>query len=261
MTRDSPRRRHPRQCLILLYLWIMPNAAFELAKTLDSWKMSSESAKSARSRSGELDGVQFWRSQASAVELLREVDRMIDSLRRSGQDVTPFEDYVEEYYQAVFSYEVGWQNSAFGAALDAHALNSLRFLGMYWDAASVGVSPLEPAARTGLLGALIEARDALLNLPTLSQAEREYVYRLVDGAHSFIDEHETLGSADLRQHVERVSGALLSVVAQLPDEDSESRQAILSALGRVVHYARGGLQDAAAMAAIAAVALQPAIGA
>jgi hypothetical protein len=239
----------------------MPNAAYELATTLDSWQMTSETAMSARSKDGDLEGVDFWRSQASAVELLREVDRMIESLRRAGQDVTPFEDYVEEYYQAVFSYEVGWKNGALGAALDAHAMRSLRFLGMYWDAASVGVSPLEPAARAGLLGALLEARDALLELPTLSQAEREYVFRLVDGVHSFIDERETLGVADLRKHVERVSGALLAVVAQLPDEDTDGRQAILSALGRVVQYARGGLHDAAAVAAIASVAMQASIGA
>lgn len=175
---------------------------------------------------------------------------MIKSLAGTGQDVAPFEEYLPDFYRAVFSADVGWVDRAHGDPLERHPMNGLKMLGLYWDSASLSVSPLTPESREGLLGALLDARDAILAIPSLSQTEREYVFRLVDGAHSFVDEHEVLGAADLRAHIERVSGALLSVVAQLPENESGERQAVVKALDRIVIFARNSVYDLAAIATV-----------
>lgn len=235
----------------------MSNPAAELADLFDSWVMENERPRFARGGTDDVDQVAFWRGQARAVSLLGQVCSAIDALREAGEDVRGFEPFIEEWHKALFSFDHPWAGNYTGPALRAEALASLRSLGLIlgWSARSRGISTAQVSQ---LHEVLRDARDLLREKSSeLDEVEYLYLARLLSAVEDAIEEHAAGGTIDLREHLDRLNGALVSVAAKLTvDGEEETGRKVWSIALRLVSVYRGVLGDAGQWAAITGLTMQ-----
>lgn len=217
--------------------------------------MKNETPLGARGKGGG-SGAEFWRGQTDAVVLLREVDMLVESMRQAGSDVRGFDPYIVDWHRAVFSVEAHWQQGHNRAAIAPEPLAALRSLALVLDLTRAP-SPAVIASASQLRDLVREARDLVgANADALGKAELQYVYSLLQGVDDLLSEVSALGGVDLREHLDRLNGALVSVAAALAAEGhGETGQKIWSVALRIVGTYRGLLNDAGQWAAITGVTL------
>lgn len=234
----------------------MTNFAIELADLFDEWRMVNASPLDVRHREDD-DEVAFWRRQTHAVGLLESSVRAVTTLKATGQDVRGFEPYIPEWYGALFSISYPWNQSTTTPALRSEAIGALRSLGLI--VSMQGQLRAPASARTGELRGLVADAKALLEAHRgdLEGDEFLYVFRLVGAVEDALADRAALGSINLRDHVDRLNGALLSLGSQLrADGDSEEGSKFLKTALNIVASYRGLLADVSAYAAITGVTLQ-----
>ncbi|OII27540.1 hypothetical protein BIV04_03115 [Frigoribacterium sp. MCBA15_019] len=199
----------------------------------------------------------FWRGQAAAVAAVKDVDAAVESLRAAGADVRAYEPYVTTWYAAVFSEDYPWSQPANAPAVSQNSLLALRGLATTLQFARPSV-PGAVAARANLRGLVSEAREALhANSDELDAAELQYVFTLLTSVDTLLAETAVLGESNLREHIDRLNGALVSVAAKLrADGHEEAGNKLWGVALNIVGVYRGLLNDAGQWAAIASVMLQ-----
>jgi len=234
----------------------MANDATELADLFDEWHMKNWTPLDARSQEGDDDRT-FWARQTRAVGLLESSINAMEELQAAGEDVRGIAPYVNEWYKALFSVDVPWTQVAHTAVLRSEAIGALRNLGLVFDLQSRLTVPSR--AKTDDLRGLVRDAEKLLeeNRDNLDAAELEYVFRLLRAVDGALAEKATLGTVNLREHIDRLNGALVSVASQLTadGQDAAGAKVWKLALGIVATY-RGLVADVAAYAAITGVSLQ-----
>ncbi len=229
------------------------NAAQELAELLVSWQQSQSAAWETRVAVAQgHDTLTAWRTHARAGGLLREVDRALESMRDANMPTEAFDPWVEAWHAAVFAYPAGWNERSNAPAIDPAPLSSLQALGLVLDLNAL--PPVDEARRETLLAALRDA-EVLLGQEQdhLTASEQEYVWRLLNGARDFVMEQRVRGEADLREHLDRLSGALLGMAARLGESGEQALGQRFAAVAlTIAAKARTVVYDAAALATIAA---------
>ena len=229
----------------------MTNAASELADLLESWEMVGERPEVARGGGANADDAEFWRGQGHAAKLVHTVDAAVQALQASGTDVRGFTRYTAAWHRAVFSVDYGWAQAYNAPAIGADALAALRALAVIldWGSPTSGAT----TAQSGQLRELVrDVRDLLTkNEGAIGGQELQYLLRLMSAVEDALEEHSATGAVDLREHLDRLEGALMSVAAKLAaDGHEEEGRKVLTFAMRFVSVSRGLLYDAAAFAAI-----------
>lgn len=233
-------------------LRIMTNPATQLANLLDSAKGSNTTPVDARGGVHPGD-IEFWRSQGQLVQLLRSIDRELEALRSAGIDVQPFETHVTDWYQAVFSFNIPWntREQHVRPAVDPNALNMLRAL-----AALLGSSNSDREIPLSVAKSLDEALEDALRLlerdrELLSGLEVRYVYSLLDGARSKLQERRIIGEVDLQAKLDQVSGAMVRIGQQLSGTEKAKSEGWFEGAGKIFRvFERGSAFTASAGKAI-----------
>lgn len=230
------------------------NPAKELAALLVSWRPQEVTPWEARVGAAGGDTLVAWRAQGRAAALLREVDQALDALRAAGEDTEAFDPWVEEWHEAVFSYRTTWRERTSAPLMRPEALSLLQAFGLLLDRNVL--PPLDERRRSALLAALDDVEGLLgSEADRLSEADREYLWRLVNGAREFVAETAVRGAADLREHLDRLSGALLSMAARFAEAgDEETARTFGSVAVKIATGARTVLGVAADLATVAAAA-------
>lgn len=249
--------------LTLPYSETMSNAASELADLLESWTVSGNATPTQTRRETDTeDSADFWRGQSRAVELARECDQAVQAMRRSGIEVRGFTYYIDEWYAAVFSYNLGWRDARPqpSSPIEAPALLALRQLSP-WLSRNWGGSTTQEQRHE--FSRVLTDLDVLLSEigDELSSDERQYILRLLTAARTLLEEHAILQDSDIREHLDALNGALLRAAADLTGKGkSESAKRVLDLVSQLVVIA-GGLVTVGQTAVDAGRAFMSAIGA
>lgn len=240
----------------------MSNAATELADLLEEWTVpSGQTPMTVRSSDPEESRADFWRWQAHALTLVRECDRVVEVMSRSGIEVRGFSYYVDEWYAAVFSYNQGWRETSAGTTpIQPPALLALRQLSPWLSRQWGGTATAEQ--RHEFSNVLSQLDDLLSEIGAdLSEDEQQYVLRLLSAARALLEEHSLVGDSDLRDHLDTLNGALLRAAAELSGKGKmESAKRVLEFISQLVVVA-GGLVTTGQSAVDAGKAFMSAIGA
>ncbi|GAA4217678.1 hypothetical protein [Actinocatenispora rupis] len=202
----------------------MPNSASQLAALLESWQVASGATpeQSRGLRGGQ--ELSFWRKQAMAVALLRDVERTLAGMEALGNDISPFQRALPRWYEAVFSYTVPWRDGGKNGPRPAIAEDPLYFLkalGGQIDAMGLGVELSENVTRT-LMSTLAEAEDLAREDTGLSPSLRRYVLALIKEARNAVEEIELFGTSALRSISAELGGAILAAANESTSEDRRS---------------------------------------
>lgn len=233
---------------------MVTNAATELADLLESWEMVGDRPRIARGGLDDPDDADFWRGQGHAAKLVHTVDAAVQALAASGTDVRGFTRYTAAWHKAVFSVDFVWTQAYNSPAIADDALAALRALAVILDWGAPGSAAT--TAQTGQLRDLVRGvRDLLTeNEGEVGGQELQYLLRLMSAVEDAVEEHSATGVVDLREHLDRLNGALVSVAAKLAaDGHEEEGRKVWSYAMRFVSVYRGLLNDAAAFAAITGV--------
>jgi hypothetical protein len=245
----------------------MINPATELANLFAQWSSPDTVTSVYSARGGQQASPKLWKEQGRAVILLKQVEEVLDTLRRLPDiDTEPFDRYVVDWYEGMFQPERSWSSAFAGDAALHASVGSLRSLGTVINLGGVP-GRLSDIQRESVLNCVSDAIE-LLDSPSgeaLATTEREYVYRLLSETRSSLEEKIVVGGMDLRANIDRLNGALLGVAAQFNAiGDSGAAQQAASTAGRIVQLVRGIIYDVAAIAQIAGTAfgfIPPALGA
>jgi hypothetical protein len=194
--------------------------ANDLADLFERWTMRNATPFSTRVAAHEEDEFEgplesVWVAHERAFYLFLEVRRAIKSLRESGKPVGAYDWAQAEWIRCILSVDYNWSGQAYeSAAIRPEAVALLRSLSLVLSFANP--RGLEPAAMERLTDALRTARDLLTTVKAdLEDDEVYYVFTLLGAAESFIGEHEVLDAVDLKQHLDRLKGALFDVAIRL----------------------------------------------
>lgn len=193
-----------------------------------------------------------WETHGRPLHLLLAIETELAGIRASGEPTDGWDVWVPSWWQAIFQPERAWSAAFSGDALSPQALSGLRTLASYLKVTG-GTRSLEEAPRKSLLESLGDASELLSGAAgaLLTEAERLYIFRLLQSAREVVEEKALGGDVDLRAVIDRLNGALLGVAAHLEAAgDTESAKSMMDVLRRIVSVSRTGVYDLAAFAAI-----------
>ncbi|PZE39734.1 hypothetical protein DEJ31_02655 [Curtobacterium sp. MCPF17_031] len=212
-------------------------------------------------RAGDNDALSFWRDQARAVTLVRDCDAAVQAMERAGIEVRGLAYYVDEWYAAAFSENLGWRAGANGASapIGKSALLALHQLSP-WMARNWGGS-VTAAQRHDFSRVLKELDDLMAEVGAdLTEDERSYVLKLLSAARALLEERSVLSDSDLRDHLDVLNGALLRAAGSLSTAGKmDKAKKLLDVVGQLVVIA-GGLATTGQTALDAGKAFLHAIG-
>jgi hypothetical protein len=151
-----------------------------------------------------------------AVELLRQVDDVIQSLRMQGKRYAHYEALFAEWAGAVFSYQTPWQgDSGNRTALAESTIHTLTALGNYIEDMPA-LSALDGDQQVSLSAAIREIIDLLDDESLeLDPAVRRYVFELIATIQRLLSEYSVLGRAELLASIHELFGYLTILAADL----------------------------------------------
>jgi hypothetical protein len=228
----------------------MDNPAFRLAELLESWR--KESSTPVEARGGNHPGdASFWRTQAEAVSLVRELDEAIAALEATPPAV--WDPHLAEWYRGVFSFNTGWNTRGSVSTSTAESIGMLHALGAILQYAKPPHTALTVGQREDLLGAVQDAVQLVKDPEAdLSESERFYVLELLNATRHLLDATEVTDRVDLQAHIDQLMGTLSRLSAQFSEAGDEERGGkFRDAFVRVYRASRQVLYDSAAIAAIA----------
>lgn len=238
----------------------MPNAAHELADLLDSWRVIQAGSTLRSSRSFGRDTREDWQIQIRAARLLDEVDRYLEAARLSGKSVDHYLRAFPRWAMGLVAPDHKWGETAPSqrAVIEQHSIDLLRALGDIMESTqiTVAMTPELTQGKQDAIDALLEAlSDPAVHL---REAERRYVYELVNSVRRVFEESDVLGSVDLVARVHELVGVMTMLAETLSEHEDTKDVAkrILRAARRVVPYARFGAQATAGSIGVAADLMQ-----
>lgn len=199
----------------------MTNAAFKLAALLESWRGGQ--GVPVNMRGGAHPGSSsFWREQAEAAALVRELQDAVTSLEAT--EYATWEPYIAEWYRGVFSFHSPWNAQGNVVTSTDESLSMLRALGTILQYAKPPHPALTAVQREDLLGAVQDAVELVKDPDgSLSDAERFYVLQLLTATRSLLDETEINDRVDIQTHIDQLMGALARLSAQFTETGDEER--------------------------------------
>lgn len=218
----------------------MSNPASELAALFESWAVQTgENPRSVRGREGDI--LSFWREQARAVALVRDCDAAVQAMQRSGIEVRGLVYYVDEWYAAAFSENLGWLTNATkpSSPIGMSALLALHQLSP-WMSRNWGGS-VTAEQRHDFSRVLKQLDDLMTEVgDDLTEDERSYVHTLLSAARALLEERTVLSDSDLREHLDVLNGALLRAAGSLHTEGKfDKAKKVLQVVGQLVVIAGG----------------------
>ncbi|MGN6428067.1 MAG: hypothetical protein ACTHMF_14705 [Leifsonia sp.] len=234
----------------------MENAATTLATLLDKWKVvGNGETVYVRREAGAQRDYQFWRDQVAAAGLVHQVGNELDALRAMGRNIDHYARAFPTWAAAVFAPEEQWnQNTGNRVVIDQGSVDLLFSLGDYLSATTPAVA-ISAERRSSMRTALDEVLELLSDGPiSLGDAEKRYLFELVDAVRSATDEASTLGSFDLLRRIHELVGYLNTLADQLQDAgvDESFVVKVRDVARRVVPYTR--MAAGAALAVLGAAA-------
>jgi hypothetical protein len=242
----------------------MPNPARELANLLQEWSNKpGESVVSVTVKRGgygsDETNVEFWRQHCDAFGYIVELERRMDDLERAGHDdVAASRGVLPACYRAIVLPSQSWSGSN-PRLLNEQQMASLRLLATLIDVTE-GRAELTLPKRRALLECIEDAIGALGEAADfLDENERRYILNLLNNVQSLLNERRALGSVNLTNLVDQLSGALLGAGLALSSSgETTLGKRLYSLAQRVTAITRLAVYDAAAVATIVAP-LTPAI--
>lgn len=197
------------------------NAAALLADVFESWTIpQGHSAAGHRASVAKNKGIALWPLHRLVMGYLMQIEKDLDALESTGDDVQHFRETLPAWYAAVFSVEAAWRD----AVADRHEivnpleLRLLRALASQIDL--LRMAPVVPASQLAdIRTALMDARDLIISAGenVLSAEARRYLLGLVFEADKVIEEIEVVGTAALRTITFELGGAMASVAELVKD--------------------------------------------
>jgi hypothetical protein len=190
----------------------MTNPATALANLLAQWDVPpNKHPEQARADTcGRADTLDFWRTHAEAVALLRDIEREIVAMEVTGRSVEWAKPALPHWYRAVFAFTTPWSSVADinrpAVTNDAH-LDLLRMLGEWLE--ERGTAPAVTDADVAeIRQALEQAEELIRTSAALPAGVRGYLLALVGEARACLDDLETYGTARLRNATFELNGAM-----------------------------------------------------
>lgn len=195
----------------------MTNPASELAFLLENWRIvpNGRSVYALREMDEQTDDQ--WRLQVRAAELLSEIDRALEALSESGQNVDHYRKYFVGWARAVFVPDFNWVPGMNGttAVFEEHLIPMLKATADLLARTDMPVS-VTPESRDGSLDALDQIVAALKDAP-LAEPVRRYVFELISSCRTVLQESDTLGSVDLFARIHELVGVLTLITQSMMD--------------------------------------------
>lgn len=229
----------------------MENPAFRLAGLLEQWRKKGTTPVEARggAHPGDAD---FWRAQAEAVALVRELDEAVASLEATPPQT--WDPHIAEWYRGVFSFSSHWDTRQAGLVTTAadDSIGMLKALGAILQYARPPRPPLSATQRKDLLGAVQDAVDLVKDPEAgLSESERFYVLELLNATRHLLDATEVVDRVDLQAHIDQLMGTLTRMSGQFTEAGNETRgNRFREVFLRVYRASRDVVDDGTAVAAL-----------
>jgi len=230
-----------------------------LADLLAAWNVPAGSTPlTVRKASIAAQESSLWDVERRAIGYLEQVERDLDAMEAFGEDVTYYRECMPVWWAAVFSFDLGWQQSLNTSVslMDRGELRLLRAL-----AGQIDTMRLSPRVQPGQLAALRAKLEESLQLvqatqpPTLDDAAKRYMLTLVHEALRVVDEVDLVGAASVRRVVFELGGAMTTVAEQTPDENEKKKwhESARGFLVEIVRQAPAAIAGAAADGTLGAI--------
>lgn len=216
----------------------MSNPATLLADLLETWTVPKGSTALEHRGGTSYGTLEFWREQARAVDLARQVDELLDAAERMGIAVTHLTESRPAWYAGVFAALSQWDVRT-QAAHPAVGRDDLRFLRV---AAVVlqqaGLVAEIPADDLGAMRAAVDDLEVVIRDHSVLDAPSKLaMLELTAELRRCIDEYELVGVVSVREAAQRT----LAVVIACAGESSEKERGRLKRIfDAIVGGAFGG---------------------
>jgi hypothetical protein len=214
----------------------MTNPASALANLLTQWDVPpNKHPEQARAETcGQANGLDFWRTHAEAVALLRDIEREIAAMEVTGRKIEWAKPALAHWYRAVFAFTTPWSSVADinrpAVTNEAH-LDLLRMLGELLE--ERGTAPAMTGADTnGIREALDQAEKLILASAALPPGIRGYLLALVAEARACLNDLDTYGTARLRNATFELNGAMHAQSVLIEETGSEEEAGRWKSLAR-----------------------------
>lgn len=190
------------------------NPAKQLHDLLETWHIPPSTAP-ADARGLDPDSAASWRTQASAVQLVGDVEQCIEAYEHlaGGGSLVVYRKHLPAWYQAVFAYGPGWQqpiNSVRNMVSEA-AMDALLTLSTAVEQLHLPAPDLSTADMDAIRTAIAQVRQLVRDLDGLEPAVKAWLLHLCAAIERALDDVETFGSLQ----VQRLSMELAGYVATL----------------------------------------------